>query len=347
MARNGSGVYTPPATSFPAVSGTLIEAAKFNETINDIGTALTGSLSADGQTTATGNQPMSGYRHTGVGNGVARNDYPAIGQVQDGKLNWVDGGGTANAITATYVPPVTALVDGQLCCVRATAANSTTTPTFSPNGLTARTIVQTGGVALEAGNIAGDGHELLLRYDLTNTRWELLNPKVLSATNVTGTIASGVTGTTQAAGDNSTKIATTAFVTAGSVPAGMIMDWPAAVAPSGWVALPLVPTNVSRTGTYARVFANLLTTWGAGDGSTTFGIPYCPENYAIVQANGNVTTTTTGEVKAHTHTVPEATSNAGTGSAAGSSPSGTFGTSSTGGAANLAAGMRMLKVMKL
>lgn len=131
---------------------------------------------------------MATYRHTGVGNAVARTDYAAAGQVQDGKLNWVDGGGTADAITATYSPAITALVDGQLCCVRATAANATTTPTFAPNGLTARTIVKVGGTAVAAGDIKADGHELLLRYDLANTRWELLNPASasLSANTFTG-----------------------------------------------------------------------------------------------------------------------------------------------------------------
>ncbi len=92
------------------------------------------------------------------------------GGISDGKLNWVDGGGTADAITATYSPAITALVDGQLCCVRATAANATTTPTFAPNGLTARTIVKKGGSALAVGDISADGHELILRYDLTNTQ---------------------------------------------------------------------------------------------------------------------------------------------------------------------------------
>lgn len=149
--------------------------------MDDIATALTGSIAKDGQTTPTANLPMGTYRHTGVGNGSARTDYAALGQVQDGKINWVDGGGTADAITATYSPAITALVDGQLCFVRATAANATTTPTFAPNGLTARTIVKKGGSALVAGDIVGDGHELQLRYDLTNTRWELLNPGAYAA----------------------------------------------------------------------------------------------------------------------------------------------------------------------
>lgn len=179
MARNGSGTYA--RVEGPYVYNTIIDQVEVNAELDDIATALTNSLTKNGETTATANQPMGTYRHTGVGNGVARTDYAAAGQVQDGTLNWVDGGGTADAITATYSPAITALVDGQICCVRATAANATTTPTFAPNGLTARTIVKTGGVALVAGDIVGDGHELLLRYLLASTRWELLNPAINAA----------------------------------------------------------------------------------------------------------------------------------------------------------------------
>lgn len=175
MARNGAGTYERAVADY--VYNTTIDQTTVNQEMDDIASALTGSLAKNGETVPTANLPMGTYRHTGVGNGSARTDYAALGQVQDGKANWVDGGGTADAITATYSPVITALVDGQLCYVRATAANATTTPTFSPNGLTARTIVKNGGVALAAGDIVGDGHELELRYDLTNTRWELLNPK--------------------------------------------------------------------------------------------------------------------------------------------------------------------------
>lgn len=153
----------------------------------DIADALTASIANDGQTPILANLPMSTKRHTGVGNGVARTDYASAGQTQDGSLNWVDGGGTADAITAIYAPVLTALINGQFCYVRATAANATTTPTFAPNGLTAHTIVKTGGVALVEGDISGDGHELILRYDLSNTRWELLNPATIAANLVSDT----------------------------------------------------------------------------------------------------------------------------------------------------------------
>ncbi|OGT54238.1 MAG: hypothetical protein A3E01_00175 [Gammaproteobacteria bacterium RIFCSPHIGHO2_12_FULL_63_22] len=292
MSRNGSGVYTPPGASFPAVAETLIEAAKFNTTINDVADALTGSVSADGQTTITGNQAMATYRHTGVGNAVNRTDYAATGQVQDSSFQWggtaggtadaltltltpaitayaagqtfrfkagaaantgattlavsalatkaiqlrgaalaagdiqaslwyevtYDGaafqltplgalprsilvataGGTVDAITATFSPAI-ALADQTLVAVVCAGANTSTAPTFAPNGLTARTITRGGGQVLLAGSIPAAGFVALLEYNLANTRWELLNPypppSGLTTTVVSGTTQTASTGT--------------------------------------------------------------------------------------------------------------------------------------------------------
>lgn len=93
---------------------------------------------------------------------------------------WVAAAGTVDAITATYSNVLTALVDGMMVAFRASGANTVTTPSFSPNGLTARTIVKCGGQALLAGDIPRANYECLLRYNLANTRWELLNPKTVS-----------------------------------------------------------------------------------------------------------------------------------------------------------------------
>lgn len=84
-------------------------------------------------------------------------------------------GGSADAITADFTPDLT-LSDMTVCIVIAGAANATTTPTFAPDGLTARTIKKNAGAALVAGDIAGAGHPLLLEYNLTGTYWNLLNP---------------------------------------------------------------------------------------------------------------------------------------------------------------------------
>ncbi len=99
MAYNGSGVYTPPAASFPAVASTLIESAKYNAVINDIATGLTTAITKDGQTVITANLPMATYRHTGVSNAAALTDYAAADQVTKNTLTY---GGASAAGTDTY-----------------------------------------------------------------------------------------------------------------------------------------------------------------------------------------------------------------------------------------------------
>lgn len=102
------------------------------------------------------------------------------------QIQWAAAGGTADALTATFPDTITALTDGLLVAVRAANPNATTTPTFAPDGLTAHTITKRGNLALAPGDIAGTGHELLLRYNLANTVWELLTPTIRSGTWVAG-----------------------------------------------------------------------------------------------------------------------------------------------------------------
>lgn len=124
----------------------------------------------------------------------------------NGSIAIADAGGTADAITATYSPANGSLTDNLLLAVNAANANATTTPTFAPDGLTARTIVKEGGAALVAGDIRGIEHCLLLRYDLANTRWELLNPaKPSQAAHLTGgqNLTGGFSATSYNAGTKS------------------------------------------------------------------------------------------------------------------------------------------------
>ncbi|MGZ5029066.1 MAG: glycosyl hydrolase family 28-related protein [Methylobacter sp.] len=69
MSRNGAGVYSPPISSFPAVATTLIESAKYNNVINDLSSAITGSIAADGQTIITADLPMNSHKFTGLASG--------------------------------------------------------------------------------------------------------------------------------------------------------------------------------------------------------------------------------------------------------------------------------------
>lgn len=219
MSRNGSGTYSLPAGN-PVTTNTTITSTWGNTTLSDIATALTQSLAYDGQTVPIANIPMGGFAITGLASGIAARTRAAnIGDVQDGLSNWVAAAGTADAITAAYSPAITALVDGQLCFFRASAANATTTPTFSPNGLTARTITKQGGVALVVGDIPGLDAEVIIRYKLASTRWELLNPQ--------GTVG---------------------------VLTGTFTDWGSTTIPSGY--LERDGSNVSRA-TYAALYTVL------------------------------------------------------------------------------------------
>lgn len=111
--------------------------------------------------------------------------------------SWIAAGGTVDAITATYSPAMLALTNGMLVGFRASGANTSTTPTFAPNGLTAHTITKEGGQALVAGDIPRANYECLLRYNSAGTVWELLNPVIASTGTWTPSVGGTATYTTQ------------------------------------------------------------------------------------------------------------------------------------------------------
>ena len=177
MPRNGSGTFALTGTF--ALANQIPNSSTINTYITDITTGLTESINKDGTKAFEANQSMGGFKLTSVGNGNAVGDSINVGQVQAGRINWADAGGTADAITGSYTPAITSVTDGDLFFVRASAANATTTPTYTPNSgvVTARTIVKHGNDALAVGDIGGDGHELILRYRSSDTKYLLLNPK--------------------------------------------------------------------------------------------------------------------------------------------------------------------------
>lgn len=80
MSRNGSGTYSLPAGN-PVVTNTTISSTWANTTLNDIATALTNSLAADGQTTATGNLQMGNNKIINLSNGTSATDAATYGQL--------------------------------------------------------------------------------------------------------------------------------------------------------------------------------------------------------------------------------------------------------------------------
>lgn len=127
--------------------------------------------------------------------------------------------------------------------------------------------------------------------------------------------------------------------TFGAAPAGAVLPFAGSTAPGGWLLC--YGQAISRT-TYAALFAALGTTYGTGDGSTTFGLPDLRGRIpggkddmggtaanrltaaglgvgisgATLGAAGGAEThaLTIAQMPAHSHTISGATASSGTGS---------------------------------
>jgi len=135
--------------------------------------------------------------------------------------------------------------------------------TLTPKG-TGRTNI--GQLALDGTTITTTAAQLNFVDGVTSAIQTQLNAKApLASPALTGT----PTAPTATVGTNTTQIATTAFV-ASSQAAGEVSFFAMSSAPTGW--LKANGAAVSRT-TYAALFTAIGTTFGVGDGSTTFNVP--------------------------------------------------------------------------
>ena len=149
MPRNANtGVYTPPANSWnPATPDTVISSSDWNALRADMATALNHAPS------------------------TTRALYPTTGQVQDGAFIWGGtAGGTADALTLTLTPPITAYVPGMVVRFVAAADNISATPTLSIDGVTPAVIARDDGGTLAAGDIKGGS---VYEVVYSGTQWRL------------------------------------------------------------------------------------------------------------------------------------------------------------------------------
>lgn len=154
MPFNGSGQYSPPgAGNFPAVAGTPIESTKYNTVINDIATGLSACVTRDGQSPATANLPMGGFKHTNVAVATLQTDYARASQVQSGTLKWLTSiAGTADVITAAAPLGFAAYAAGNEFNF-IVAATNTGAVTLNINALGAKDVTKNGNNALVAGDL--------------------------------------------------------------------------------------------------------------------------------------------------------------------------------------------------
>jgi len=178
--------------------------------------------------------------------------------------------GTTSAYTLTPSPAVAGNVANQEWDVQ---FNSTcvANPTISVNGNTAMNLVKYSGggyTNLTAGDVVSGwrakctvlagGTQMLVRNVINNVLGAVTAASLALSTPLA--VAQGGTG----------AISASAALNNLGIPSGIIFDYAGTSAPSGFLLCD--GTAYSRT-TYSSLFANIGTTWGAGDGSTTFNVP--------------------------------------------------------------------------
>jgi microcystin-dependent protein len=199
----------------------------------DIADGVNACIKKDGGNAATSNLPMGGFRHTNVGAASGRTNYARFSDVQDGKGIYCPTVGG----TANAITLTTGYsVDAYAagqCFSFIAASTNSDVVTVAVDGLSAKSITGPAGTALSAGQILASALTII-EYD--GTRFQLLSVAAVPA----------------------------------AIPAGFVAAWPLASVPTGW--LECDGSAVSRS-SYPALFAVYGTSYGPGDGSTTFNLP--------------------------------------------------------------------------
>lgn len=185
MPFNGSGTFTRNYNWVnDKVAGTPITASRMDAEFDNYATGLGQTITKDGQTTLTGNIPFNNFKITGLGNGSARNDSIALGQVQDGSYTYLGTTtGSADAYTVAPAPTITAYATTQRFFAKIHATNTTTTPYLQisaiANPTTTAVIKKLSAtkteIALEASDLIANGLYEFQRNS-ANDAWIVLNP---------------------------------------------------------------------------------------------------------------------------------------------------------------------------
>ena len=144
-----------------------ITASRMDAEDDSFAAGINNSLAKDGQNSPTAALPMAGFRHLNVGNATARNQYAAVGQVQDGSYTYATGtvsGGTA--VTMSPSPSISAYATGMLFTFKASAA-ITGSATLDVDSVGVKTIKKYNDQNLASGDIES-GQIVTVIYDGTN-----------------------------------------------------------------------------------------------------------------------------------------------------------------------------------
>jgi hypothetical protein len=151
MSRDGNGTFNLP-TGNPVSPGTTIESSWANLTMGEVATALSNSIAADGQTPIVNNLPMSGKRHTGVGNPTAQDQYLTLLTQQQGIASQLTDVTGTNDVKGNMLGSPTQYGQGMI--VTFVAAGTNTGPaTLQVGNLAVKSLLEADGSALEAGDL--------------------------------------------------------------------------------------------------------------------------------------------------------------------------------------------------
>ena len=124
MSRNGSGTYTLPAGN-PVVSQTIISSTWANNTMNDLASAMTDSVAADGQTPMTGPLNLNSNKIVNLATGTVNGDGVNFAQFNTPTF----GGAVVCNSTLTVVGNASFNSTGQVKLPNGTTAQRSATPT--------------------------------------------------------------------------------------------------------------------------------------------------------------------------------------------------------------------------
>jgi len=163
MSRNGSGTYNLPGSVNPVVTGTSITSDWANTTLNDIASALTGSIAADGQTPMTGNLNANSHKIVNLVAGSASGNSVEYDQfIEATSTNVVITGGTINDTSIGATTPSTG---------KFTTLETTGYATFGTNG----EFNGTGALKVPSGTTVqqpGTPIDGMIRYNTTTGNFE-------------------------------------------------------------------------------------------------------------------------------------------------------------------------------
>lgn len=258
MPFNGSGGTSQPSSSiYPATANTLIESAKANISIADIYTMLANVITKDGQTTTTLKIPFA----VGIATDTITEKTVSAGVTVGGVLLAAGAGTFSGAVSAGSTIALTGVISPTQV--------SANTNDWAPTSLATAAVIRLSTDARRniTGLTGGATGRLITLHNVGTF------PAVFTYEDALSTAANRFSFACTLGGGQSMQIQydfTSLRWRAVQIPEplGTIKDFGTSTMPGAFLAL---DQSVSRT-TYASLFNEVGTTWGTGDGSTTFGL---------------------------------------------------------------------------